>query len=227
MALGRFRDLKALHDQAHQLEDQLETRKVVDRAKGQLMDVHGLSEKDAFGFIQKTAMRERRTMKLIAERIIDGELTRVVLRRAMRAGAERPVAGGGKPGIESKPVARKVMLIDGTRSPTARFSLSRLTSPPPLGRSPMPSMASPPCSSTSSGTTSPMRWPSPSTGPSPFRHEQVATYKANRDEAPDILRQQIGLVHQVVGALRIPTIGAAGYEADDVIATLTTRGRGR
>jgi len=75
LALGRFRDLKALHDQAHQLEDQLETRKVVDRAKGRLMDVHGLSENDAFGFIQKTAMRERRTMKAIAERIIDGELT--------------------------------------------------------------------------------------------------------------------------------------------------------
>ena len=74
LALGRFRDLKALHDQAHQLEDQLETRKVVDRAKGRLMDVHGLSEKDAFGFIQKTAMRERRTMRIIAEQIIDGEL---------------------------------------------------------------------------------------------------------------------------------------------------------
>jgi AmiR/NasT family two-component response regulator len=59
VALGRFKELKALHDQATSLEEQLETRKVVDRAKGQLMDRSGLSEAEAFAFIQKTAMRER------------------------------------------------------------------------------------------------------------------------------------------------------------------------
>ena len=63
VAIGRFREMKALHDQAQSLEDQLETRKVVDRAKGRLMDDHGLSEQDAFSFIQKTAMHERQTMK--------------------------------------------------------------------------------------------------------------------------------------------------------------------
>ena len=43
------------------LEEQLETRKLVDRAKGMLMDQHGMTEADAFRFIQKTAMRERQT----------------------------------------------------------------------------------------------------------------------------------------------------------------------
>lgn len=74
VALGRFGELKALHDQATSLTDQLETRKVVDRAKGQLMDRNGLSEAAAFGFIQKTAMKERQTMRDVAQRVIDGEL---------------------------------------------------------------------------------------------------------------------------------------------------------
>jgi AmiR/NasT family two-component response regulator len=75
LAIGRFRQLRALADQARTAEEGLETRKIVDRAKGRLMDNHQLSENDAFGFIQKTAMRERKTMKAIAERVIAGELT--------------------------------------------------------------------------------------------------------------------------------------------------------
>jgi response regulator NasT len=74
VALGRFNELKDLHEQATSLEDQLETRKVVDRAKGQLMDKHGLSESEAFSFIQKTAMKERATMRVIAQRVLDGDL---------------------------------------------------------------------------------------------------------------------------------------------------------
>jgi response regulator NasT len=74
VALGRFQELKALHDQATSLEEQLETRKVVDRAKGQLMDQGGLTESAAFAFIQKTAMTERQTMKAVAQRVLDGEL---------------------------------------------------------------------------------------------------------------------------------------------------------
>lgn len=74
VALGRFQELKALHDQATSLEAQLETRKTVDRAKGQLMDNAGLSEAEAFSFIQKTAMAERQTMRTVAERILAGQL---------------------------------------------------------------------------------------------------------------------------------------------------------
>ncbi|MBW3668691.1 MAG: DNA polymerase I [Actinobacteria bacterium] len=60
-----------------------------------------------------------------------------------------------------------------------------------------------------------------------FRHEMVADYKAGRAEAPDILRQQMGLVRQVVEALRIPLLEKAGVEADDIIATLATEARDR
>jgi two-component system, response regulator PdtaR len=74
VALGRFAELRALHDQTADLEDRLETRKQLDRAKGVLMDGFGLSEHDAFRFIQTTAMRERATMKAVAVRIVDGLL---------------------------------------------------------------------------------------------------------------------------------------------------------
>jgi response regulator NasT len=75
VALGRFREMQALFDQNSSLEDQLETRKVVDRAKGLLMDDHGLSEAEAFSWIQKRAMQDRRTMRAVAEQVIAGELT--------------------------------------------------------------------------------------------------------------------------------------------------------
>src|SRR3954452_21639777 len=58
-----------------------------------------------------------------------------------------------------------------------------------------------------------------------FRHVAVVDYKAGRSAAPDILRQQMGLVRQVVETLRIPVIEAPGYEADDIIATLATQAR--
>jgi DNA polymerase I len=58
-----------------------------------------------------------------------------------------------------------------------------------------------------------------------FRHALVAEYKAGRAEAPDILRQQMGLVRQVLEALKIPMVDASGYEADDVIATLATQAK--
>ena len=74
LALGRFKEIRALAEQARSLEEQLETRKVVDRAKGRLMDDHGLREAEAFSFIQKTAMRDRTPMREIAERVLDGSL---------------------------------------------------------------------------------------------------------------------------------------------------------
>jgi DNA polymerase-1 len=58
-----------------------------------------------------------------------------------------------------------------------------------------------------------------------FRHEKVDTYKAGRAEAPDILRQQMGLVRQVVDVLKLPVLEVVGVEADDIIATLATRAR--
>ncbi|WP_407650246.1 ANTAR domain-containing response regulator [Actinomarinicola tropica] len=75
VALGRFQEIKELHAATSNLEDQLETRKVVERAKGKLMDEHSMPEGDAFTFIQRTAMRERRTMKDVAQQVIDGAVT--------------------------------------------------------------------------------------------------------------------------------------------------------
>ena len=75
VALGRFREMKSLESEVKGLEEQLETRKVVDRAKGMLMDQHGMSENDAFSYIQKTAMQQRVKTKVIAQQLIDGEIT--------------------------------------------------------------------------------------------------------------------------------------------------------
>jgi two-component system, response regulator PdtaR len=74
VALGRFAEAQALEREVQSLEEQLQTRKIVDRAKGMLMDRHHLNENDAFSFIQKTAMRQRQTMKAVAEQIIAGDL---------------------------------------------------------------------------------------------------------------------------------------------------------
>ena len=68
-------DLKEiLEEENRSLEEQLEVRKLVDRAKGKLMDECKLSEYDAFRFIQTNAMRLRLTMKEVALQVIDGQL---------------------------------------------------------------------------------------------------------------------------------------------------------
>lgn len=74
VAMGRFRELQALTGEVGTLGDQLESRKVTDRAKGVLMDELSISENDAFAFIQKTAMSERTRMRDVADRILDGSL---------------------------------------------------------------------------------------------------------------------------------------------------------
>ncbi len=56
-----------------------------------------------------------------------------------------------------------------------------------------------------------------------FRHEQYVEYKANRRETPADFTGQLSLIYEVLGALGIPQLSAAGYEADDVIATLATQ----
>jgi len=56
-----------------------------------------------------------------------------------------------------------------------------------------------------------------------FRHEAYADYKAGRAETPTDFRGQVSLVKEVLQALRVPTVSKAGYEADDVIATLATQ----
>jgi response regulator NasT len=74
VAMGRFRELRALTGEIDALGEQLESRKVIDRAKGVLMDEVGMTETDAFSFIQRTAMSERTRMRDVADRILDGSL---------------------------------------------------------------------------------------------------------------------------------------------------------
>ena len=74
VALGRFEEILQLDATVRELEEKLEVRKAVDRAKGVLMDEHGLSEADAFAFVQKSAMSERASMLDVANRVISEDL---------------------------------------------------------------------------------------------------------------------------------------------------------
>ncbi|HLH99467.1 MAG TPA: ANTAR domain-containing protein [Acidimicrobiales bacterium] len=74
IALGRFAEMKALEDQVKDLTERLEVRKVVEKAKGILMDADDLSESAAFSWIQRTAMDQRVRMDVIARRVIDDGL---------------------------------------------------------------------------------------------------------------------------------------------------------
>jgi response regulator NasT len=70
VALARFAEFKDLEKQVADLQQALETRKLVDRAKGILMDKQGLTESEAFRKIQKMSMDNRKAMKDVAEAII-------------------------------------------------------------------------------------------------------------------------------------------------------------
>jgi two-component system, response regulator PdtaR len=72
VAVARHAELAAVKKESSELADRLETRKLLDRAKGRLMDSAGMSEADAFRHIQKKAMQERRPMKAVAEEILAG-----------------------------------------------------------------------------------------------------------------------------------------------------------
>ena len=74
VAMGRFRELRSLTGEIDALGEQLESRKIIDRAKGVLIDESGMSENDAFAFIQRTAMSERTRMRDVADRVLDGSL---------------------------------------------------------------------------------------------------------------------------------------------------------
>ncbi|MDE2816487.1 MAG: response regulator [Chloroflexota bacterium] len=70
VAIARFAELKAIELENADLKEALETRRLVDRAKGMLMDSQGLTEAAAFRRIQKLAMDRRKPIKEIAEAII-------------------------------------------------------------------------------------------------------------------------------------------------------------
>jgi AmiR/NasT family two-component response regulator len=71
MATSRFAEISALEREVEDLSERLAARKVIDRAKAQLQETLGLSETDAFGWIQRTAMDRRMTMRHVAERVLE------------------------------------------------------------------------------------------------------------------------------------------------------------
>src|SRR5215216_5464072 len=70
LSLARFEEFRALETEVGGLKEALESRKVVERAKGVLMEVHGLRESEAFHRIRKTSMDARKSMREVAEAIL-------------------------------------------------------------------------------------------------------------------------------------------------------------
>jgi len=71
IALSRFKEYVAIEQELNDLRNSLETRKILDRAKGILMDAYNLSEQEAFRRIQQYSMSKRKSIREVAESIID------------------------------------------------------------------------------------------------------------------------------------------------------------
>ena len=71
LAISRFAELQALESEVAGLTERLETRKLIERAKGLLMAKQGMAEPEAFRWIQRTAMDRRTTMKAVAEVVVE------------------------------------------------------------------------------------------------------------------------------------------------------------
>jgi response regulator NasT len=74
MAVSRFAEIVALEGEVADLTGRLEARKLVDRAKGILQSQHGLSEPEAFRWVQRVSMDSRRSMRAVAQDVVDGAL---------------------------------------------------------------------------------------------------------------------------------------------------------
>ena len=75
ISVSRHRQMKSLETEVADLHDRLETRKIIDRAKGILMKALNLSEPEAFSWIQRAAMDRRITMKEVAEAVVNPSAT--------------------------------------------------------------------------------------------------------------------------------------------------------
>ena len=74
IAVSRFQEVAALAGEVGTLKERLEVRKLLDRAKGKLQTEQGMSEPDAFRWIQKTSMDQRLAMRAVAERVLEGSM---------------------------------------------------------------------------------------------------------------------------------------------------------
>jgi response regulator NasT len=75
LAIGRFREMLTLSGERDALGEQLELRKLLDRAKGLLIDKYSMTEQSAFDYIQKNAMSTRAKMVDVANQILNGQIT--------------------------------------------------------------------------------------------------------------------------------------------------------
>ena len=71
VAIGRFAELRAIEEELANLEDRFESRKIIDQAKGMLQEGLGLTEPEAFRWIQKTSMDRRLSMREVADAVIN------------------------------------------------------------------------------------------------------------------------------------------------------------
>ena len=70
MAMARFDEVRTLEAEVSDLRERLETRKLLDRAKGLLQSQHGLDEAAAYRWLQRASMDQRATMRATAEHVI-------------------------------------------------------------------------------------------------------------------------------------------------------------
>jgi AmiR/NasT family two-component response regulator len=104
MAVSRFSEIVGLEAEVSGLQERLEARKTVERAKGVLQSRHGMTEPQAFRWIQTTSMNRRMSMRAVAEAVLAEEPGAPV---GPDAAAEAPAAAGRRPGDEGErpPVA--------------------------------------------------------------------------------------------------------------------------
>ena len=88
MAVSRFQEIVALEGEVADLSGRLEARKLIDRAKGVLQSEHGMTEPEAFRAVQRASMDQRRSMRAVAQDVLDGKLDGVL---------ERPDSPGNAP----------------------------------------------------------------------------------------------------------------------------------
>jgi response regulator NasT len=104
IAISRFQEISALESEVGTLRDRLEVRKLLDRAKGLLQTQRGITEAEAFRWIQKTSMDRRMTMKAVSEEVL-ATAAAAETAAAGPAGGEAGANGGAAAGDGSAPDA--------------------------------------------------------------------------------------------------------------------------
>ena len=94
IAVSRFQEFAALESEVSNLKERLEVRKLLDRAKGLLQSEQGLTEAEAFRWIQKSSMDRRMTMRAVAEEILGG----AQVSAAKASDGQNRESGGAGPG---------------------------------------------------------------------------------------------------------------------------------